>query len=679
MSQPYGELCSVMEPEPEEIRRAVQMNKSPMDHNAFVKSVCPSSDSPWHVFKTPNSTLVIHRSPRTNAGTSKTPSTFSLSKSPYESSTGGSVYHTGTPLKHLTYSSSSGSSTSKTPSGSRINPSSSGSSMLKTPSGPRINPFEIGLMDRLQAPSFSPSVFQNVPTPNKEERGFFWTIDELAVLQPVEMDERDHAQQQAQHHFLDHETESKFQSAIDEYFLRHAHTQLAASPSPNNQPVGPVAIERTAAIVTARNECVPNTSVKNQSPEDDCTGSATRKLQDASCQTTLTLPMNVNLEKLLAHYYTYQEEEPLNNSVLRRKLFFCEEANGISSDVAQVDDVASPGRGWHLVTGDQVEYDCDNSPEILSKFDVGPHHKVAPRASDTPPSQMNSPQMSPIGSLASGEKTPGATLSSAGSRMSQRLASVDDATVDCRSLSDIHSGQYGSFLSGSDGSSGDRVAHGNDSLVNHERASSKPETSFTERPTVTTARRNLTLSMICAMDADENSRGDDDAAAAGPLAASQPPTNLTSHDACMTGSHLMSTNQDTGYVTGSLQLTNHDSVYQSGFLSNTFGRNPSENLSELPVNKAKIANVAAVRAGDHANALKHQLLEDRSNSSEMEADSGRQSLTSEACKPLESLAMQKVAGKEPSTGSFFYWEPIVSSTPQKLRRCGTLADMDVSS
>ncbi|XP_074671641.1 protein aurora borealis isoform X3 [Strix aluco] len=141
----------------------------------------------------------------------------------------------------------------------------------------------------------SPSVFKSTTsssTPGK----FRWSIDQLALINPVEIDSEDVRRQAMylSHARIDKETEDRRQKAIEEFF-----TKRLIVPSPWTEHEG------------------------KQVSQFNSTKSA--------CQTVLSLPVDFNLEKILGEYFRTDEfadqsQENLSSSSLRRKLFL--EENG---------------------------------------------------------------------------------------------------------------------------------------------------------------------------------------------------------------------------------------------------------------------------------------------------------------------------------------------------------------
>ncbi|CAJ1067208.1 protein aurora borealis [Xyrichtys novacula] len=188
----------------------------------------------------------------------------------------------------------------------------------ETPGKPSIrNPFESpnDYHHLREALVPSPSVFKLKPckaTPPK----FNWSIDEMASLLPVHIDPEEI---QRQSFYLsqtrtDSDIEEKRQNAIEQFF-----TQRTIVPSP------------WAAPDTRKN---PQSSTKSYvSPVITV---ETQKVS-VGCQTTLTLPLSFDLEKILGEHYRHEEacdavQESLSSSSLRRKLFLDGQGSYSGSD-----------------------------------------------------------------------------------------------------------------------------------------------------------------------------------------------------------------------------------------------------------------------------------------------------------------------------------------------------------
>ncbi|MED6278058.1 hypothetical protein CHARACLAT_019772 [Characodon lateralis] len=220
----------------------------------------------------------------------------------------------------------------------------------ETPGRPSIrNPFESpNDHHHLREPLVpSPSVFKSKPckaTPPK----FNWSIDEMASLLPVHIDPEEIQRQSfyLSQTRMDSEIEEKCQNAIEQFF-----TKGAIVPSP------------WAAPETRRAPLL-----HKKSPFSAAISEESEKVSVA-CQTTLSLPLAFDLEKLLGEYYRYEEacdavQESLSSSSLRRKLFLDGQFSYSSSDSSTPPSPErakgrlvgpSPHRGGAVARGEGIE------------------------------------------------------------------------------------------------------------------------------------------------------------------------------------------------------------------------------------------------------------------------------------------------------------------------------------
>ncbi|XP_029376588.1 protein aurora borealis [Echeneis naucrates] len=188
----------------------------------------------------------------------------------------------------------------------------------ETPGRPSIrNPFESpNDYHHLREPLVpSPSVFKSKSckaTPPK----FNWSIDEMAYLLPAYIDPEEI---QRQSFYLsqtrtDSDIEEKRQNAIEQFF-----TKGTIVPSPWAEP------NTRKGLQSCKKSCM--SAVIAEEPEKN----------SVACQTTLSLPLAFDLEKVLGEYYRCEEacdavQESLSSSSLRRKLFLDGQGSHSSSD-----------------------------------------------------------------------------------------------------------------------------------------------------------------------------------------------------------------------------------------------------------------------------------------------------------------------------------------------------------
>ncbi|CAG5103451.1 Similar to bora: Protein aurora borealis (Drosophila pseudoobscura pseudoobscura) [Cotesia congregata] len=169
------------------------------------------------------------------------------------------------------------------------------------------NPFDAELTNRLHMSVISPTIFSKVPT-KTHDSPFSWTIDELAMLKPVAIEE--FSLQQS--HASDPEVEKRAQEAINKFFsAKEIH------PSPWNE----------------RRESVKQLMTTPGSLIEEIDSEKTEKTtRDCWAQTELSLPPKLpqHVEDALKPFFTFTQDQQVDNdeansssnSSLRRKLFF---------------------------------------------------------------------------------------------------------------------------------------------------------------------------------------------------------------------------------------------------------------------------------------------------------------------------------------------------------------------
>ncbi|NWJ08912.1 BORA protein, partial [Crypturellus undulatus] len=192
----------------------------------------------------------------------------------------------------------------------------------------------------------SPSIFKSTKsssTPGK----FRWSIDQLALINPVEIDSEDVRRQAMylSHTRIDKEVEDRRQKAIEEFF-----TKRLIVPSPWTEHEGKQISQFNSTKCIDLNNISP---IGRQLPLQP-------GKSNAACQTVLSLPVDFNLEKILGEYFRTDEfadqsQENLSSSSLRRKLFLEENGN--------VSECLSPS----------LQSPCGSQPlGVLCSIDISP-------------------------------------------------------------------------------------------------------------------------------------------------------------------------------------------------------------------------------------------------------------------------------------------------------------------
>ncbi|XP_041467030.1 uncharacterized protein LOC121417404 [Lytechinus variegatus] len=193
-----------------------------------------------------------------------------------------------------------------------------------------VNPFDTASLDSMHLPAFSPSVFkssQDTPC-SKKKSGFRWSIDQMSLLFPADIDE---LPQQQDASFIPKEKEEQVQQAINQFFSQKV---VVPSPWSESKPMKQVTFSPKPPTVSILSEHSADNSLCS-STNGSFLGSVSGKV-DVSCQTAITLPLNFDLEAFLGKgrfMYTKSSVESFPVAPLRRKLFTQSESssNGVPS------------------------------------------------------------------------------------------------------------------------------------------------------------------------------------------------------------------------------------------------------------------------------------------------------------------------------------------------------------
>ncbi|XP_030235135.1 protein aurora borealis isoform X1 [Gadus morhua] len=226
----------------------------------------------------------------------------------------------------------------------QITPETPGKHLIRNPFE---SPNDYHHLQELLGPS--PSVFKHCKA--KVTGGFDWAIEEMANLLPVDINPED-IQRQAVYlsqTMIDSEVEEKRQHAIEQFF-----TKGAIVPSPWAAPVS-----QKNTFIRNKTNCISPNIIEE--PET----------LNVACQTTLSLPVAFDLEKILGDYYLSQDasegvQECLSSSSLRRKLFLDGQDSHSGSDHSGTSSPErSPATG-PMSTG--VRAGSLGAPKVASSF-----------------------------------------------------------------------------------------------------------------------------------------------------------------------------------------------------------------------------------------------------------------------------------------------------------------------
>ncbi|XP_045125185.1 uncharacterized protein LOC123512708 isoform X3 [Portunus trituberculatus] len=202
-----------------------------------------------------------------------------------------------------------------------------------------VNPFEVGA-ESLYLSAVSPSLFRQVVSPSqKTDMNFRWSIDQMATLEPVNIETSPFMQVET---FVDPEYERQAQDAIDRFFTQ------SVIPSPWTG--------SNKSVSVVKKMCVQQSQASPSLPLP--------RTQSVWCQTELTLPpvLPVALEEALKPFCTFTQNQGwqgssegdeagcLNNTTLRRKLLFGHDdlaSNTPSSQGGSEPSSPSPPRSLH--------------------------------------------------------------------------------------------------------------------------------------------------------------------------------------------------------------------------------------------------------------------------------------------------------------------------------------------
>ncbi|XP_055932391.1 protein aurora borealis-like [Argiope bruennichi] len=236
------------------------------------------------------------------------------------------------------------------------------------------NPFDVKA-ESLYLPACSPSVFATLQRNEAENGSFRWSIEHLSYLYPADIDETSLPETR-----VDEEQEVKAQKAIDAFFSQSSivPSPWSSSPKEGSTNIKPRRRTRVNVLFQGVQRC------------------------EATTQTSLSIPPNVDLTNILGKYFTFNEDEENNTSSkensredadsstssLRRKLFVADEENH-SPCRSEIKNLHSTKR-WSNSPVHMRSVHSTPSSDVLSSSPITP-----PNCSDSC-NILSSPPVSPI-------------------------------------------------------------------------------------------------------------------------------------------------------------------------------------------------------------------------------------------------------------------------------------------
>ncbi|XP_065656959.1 uncharacterized protein LOC100200634 [Hydra vulgaris] len=258
------------------------------------------------------------------------------------------------------------------------------------------NPFDSNLYERDNFPTLDSSVFQISATPKHDSNGEFrWSIDQIALLKPAEMDLNPNQEYSVV--YSTQEDEEQSQRQVDEYFK----SALLPSPWLDNRASALKRVTFSPDFPSAHYiNGVVNQKINKPNASEEVQLEETL-LSDACCQTELTFSMDFDLQILVGKkYYSYSDESgearALMISSLRRKLFVQEIKTPLKSTSKVCSPYATPSYTTSSPTKQPLDISCahkntsitaseSSTPSINSFSSASLHNVFESPAKVTPP------------------------------------------------------------------------------------------------------------------------------------------------------------------------------------------------------------------------------------------------------------------------------------------------------
>lgn len=187
----------------------------------------------------------------------------------------------------------------------------------------RTNPFDcnITMIDKLQRPVLSPSLFNIVQSPNSESTsssGRFWNIDQQSNLFPVEISDDSPWKQETAHSVMDPELENRTQEAINRYF-NHTHDLKSPPDVPlNHSQINSTTLPMDTGASPILRPILAQSLVDNASSRRSSIDGYVKTVTTQYTQTVMSFPSELpeSFEAQLATYFTFVENQRTQHKII---------------------------------------------------------------------------------------------------------------------------------------------------------------------------------------------------------------------------------------------------------------------------------------------------------------------------------------------------------------------------
>ncbi|TRY75286.1 hypothetical protein TCAL_09758 [Tigriopus californicus] len=186
----------------------------------------------------------------------------------------------------------------------------------------RSNPFDcnITMIDKLQRPVLSPSLFNIVQSPNSESTsssGRFWTIDQQSNLFPVEISDDSPWKQETAHSVMDPELENRTQEAINRYFNQTHDLKSPPDLPVNHSQINSTTLPMDTGASPILRPMLAQSIMDNSSRRSSVDGNV-KTTTTQYTQTVMSFPSELpeSFEAQLATYFTFFENQRAQHKVI---------------------------------------------------------------------------------------------------------------------------------------------------------------------------------------------------------------------------------------------------------------------------------------------------------------------------------------------------------------------------